>query len=50
MLSVFRRHRHKRLRATPLPEASWSIIDRRVPLIASLPEAARRELSREAGT
>lgn len=44
MLRFLRNRRRNRLRATPLPDAWWTIIDRRVPLIASFPEAARREL------
>lgn len=45
MLPFFRNRRRKRLRATPLPAAWWPIIDRRIPLIASLPEASRHELA-----
>jgi len=39
-----RRRRRKRLRATPLPEAWWRIIDRRVPLIRRMSQADRTEL------
>lgn len=44
MFGFFRRRSRKRLRATPLPSAHWSIIDRRVPLVRTLSEADRAEL------
>ncbi len=45
MLAFLRNRRRKRLRNTPLPDAWWSIIDRRVPAIANLPPESRRELA-----
>ena len=45
MLPFLRTRRRNRLRATPLPDAWWSIIDRRIPLVASLPPQAREELA-----
>lgn len=45
MLPFFRNRRRRRLRATPLPDAWWDIIDRRVPCIASLPKPARDDLA-----
>lgn len=40
----FRGRRRRRLRATPLPEALWQIIDRNVPLISRMCVADRAEL------
>ena len=45
MFSLLRRRRRTTLRATPLPDSWWSIIDRRVPLIRAMSEADRRELA-----
>jgi Mlc titration factor MtfA (ptsG expression regulator) len=45
MLPLLRNRRRKRLRATPLPDAWWAIIDRRIPAIAALPPQARNELA-----
>lgn len=44
MLGFFRNRARNRLRETPLPVAWWDIIDRRVPMIASLGESDRKEL------
>jgi Mlc titration factor MtfA (ptsG expression regulator) len=40
----FRRRRRDRLRSTPLPDAWWAIIDRRVPMIRAMCPEDRREL------
>lgn len=39
----FRKRRRARLRATPLPEAWWEIIDRRVPYVQHLSDADREQ-------
>jgi len=44
MFGYFRNKRRKRLRATPLPGASWDIIDRNVPLIRAMDRHDREEL------
>ena len=44
MFFFFRNRRRKRLRATPLPDASWAIIDGNVRLVAGLADADRAEL------
>ncbi|MFK7790078.1 MAG: zinc-dependent peptidase [Phycisphaeraceae bacterium] len=44
MLNYFRNKRRKRLRATPLPEAWWAIIDESVPMVAEMDRADREEL------
>lgn len=46
MLGFFRNRRRRKVGAKPLPGAWWAIIDRRVPMIASMGEADRRELGR----
>ncbi|MFI4915342.1 MAG: zinc-dependent peptidase [Phycisphaerales bacterium JB060] len=46
MLGFLRRRRRERVGARPLPEAWWATIDRRVPMIAAMDEADRRELGR----
>jgi Mlc titration factor MtfA (ptsG expression regulator) len=44
MFGFFRERRRRRLAATPLPEAWWDIIDRRVPLVRWLHDDDRRRL------
>ena len=44
MFGYFRNKRRKRLRAMPLPEASWDIIDRNVPMIREMDAVDRKEL------
>ena len=44
MLSLFRRRRRARLRATPLPDAWRAVLARNVPLAAPLPPESQREL------
>jgi hypothetical protein len=44
MFGFFRNRRRKRLRQEPLPDAWWGIIDRRVPLVAQMSDADRKEL------
>jgi Mlc titration factor MtfA (ptsG expression regulator) len=46
MLGFLRRRRRERIGARPLPDAWWAIIDRRVPMIAAMEGADRRELGR----
>lgn len=45
MFRFFRNRRRKRLLATPLPPASWTIIDRNVPMAARLSSDDRAELA-----
>ncbi len=40
----FRKRRRRRLRATPLPDASWKILERNMPLVKSLSKRDRDEL------
>lgn len=44
MLGFFRRRRRARLRATPLSDVQWEIIDRRVPMVRAMAPADRRAL------
>lgn len=44
MFGFFRNRRHKRLRATPLTDAQWEVIDRNVPMITAMPDADRETL------
>lgn len=44
MFGFFRRRRRARLRAQPLPDEWWTIIDRRIPLVGALSSEDRREL------
>ena len=44
MFGFFRRRRREKLKAVPLSEQQWAIIDRRVPLVRGMGEADRREL------
>ncbi|MFN3167682.1 MAG: zinc-dependent peptidase [Phycisphaeraceae bacterium] len=44
MFGYFRNRRRQRLRDEPLPASWWAVIDRRVPLVAKMPDADRQEL------
>ncbi len=44
MFGFFRRRRRPKLKSTPLPDAWWAIIDKRVPLVRDMDGADRREL------
>ena len=44
MFGFFRNRRRKRLLATPLPDSSWDIIDRNVPLVRALSATDRQQL------
>ena len=44
MFGYFRKRRRRRLRDTPLPGASWDIIDRNVPLVRGMDRYDREEL------
>jgi Mlc titration factor MtfA (ptsG expression regulator) len=46
MLGFLRRRRRKNVGSKPLPQRWWAIIDRRVPMIASMDDVDRRELGR----